>query len=222
MHISIHQCTSMGIAHHQWSCVRGLMTMVCTRIHTCMHVRMYPCICVTRAKHTCLQDHAHPFIYSHERRACRGMRVSSKMSQKVALATSESACALQHHRAKVTTVHHDSHQRQRFTDAIVSVCSAAPPQDRGHSLQTLTSTQIQLSDWMTRQRKRKTDDGSASAKLTTGLQTLHKVLHKARTLKRALYALIRRAIGLHKHKMASVPQGATKCAQLKKTAAYSA
>ena len=64
----------------------------------------------------------------------------------------------------------------------------------------------------------KTDDGIASAKLTTGV----KALHKARSLNRALYALIRRQIALHKSKMASVPQGATKCAQCKKSAAYAA
>ena len=66
-----------------------------------------------------------------------------------------------------------------------------------------------------------TNDGSASAKLTTGPQALHQTCKKARTLKRALYALVMRVIGLQKHKMASVPQGATKCAQLKKSAAYS-
>jgi len=68
----------------------------------------------------------------------------------------------------------------------------------------------------------KPDDGSASAKLTTGLQTLHKARKKVRTVKRALRTLIRRAIGLHKHKMASVPQGATKSLQLKKNTAYAA
>ena len=68
----------------------------------------------------------------------------------------------------------------------------------------------------------KPDDRSASAKLTTGLQTLHKACKKARTLNRALYALIRRAIDLYKHKMASVPQGATKCVQPKKNTAYAA
>ena len=66
----------------------------------------------------------------------------------------------------------------------------------------------------------KTNDGSASAKLTTEPQALHKACKKARTLKRAFYALVMRVIGLQKHKMASVLQGATKCAQLKKSVAY--
>ena len=52
------------------------------------------------------------------------------------------------------------------------------------------------------------------------LQGLHKARQKARSLNRARHALLRRAIGLRKHKMASAPQEYTKCAQLQISAAY--
>ena len=57
-----------------------------------------------------------------------------KKSRKLDLSKPESACALQHHRSNVTTrallTIASTTQSERFTDAIVGVCSAAPPQQR--------------------------------------------------------------------------------------------
>ena len=53
-------------------------------------------------------------------------------------------------------------------------------------------------------------------------QVLDKARQNARSLNRTLHSLLGRANGLHKHKIASAPQGAIKRGQLKKGDAYAA
>ena len=75
----------------------------------------------------------------------RGLCHQLNKSQKLDLSKPESACALQHHRSNVTTPARSpllQPKTKRFTDAIVSVCSAAPPQQR-HAVTPNPSSQAQ-------------------------------------------------------------------------------
>ena len=75
----------------------------------------------------------------------RGLCHQLNKSQKLDLSKPESACALQHHRSNVTTPARSpllQPKTKRFTDAIVSVYSAAPPQQR-HAVAPNRSSQAQ-------------------------------------------------------------------------------